>query len=54
MSRRRRTDSIAGMLAGLALAVLVLGSLWVQAEAPCSWFGLTPAKDVPARCLMHR
>ncbi|MFE9525195.1 hypothetical protein [Streptomyces sp. NPDC006631] len=54
MSNRRRSDSIVGMLAGLALAVFVIGALWIRAEAPCSWFGLTPAKDVPARCLMNR
>uniref|UniRef100_A0AAU3I9G8 Uncharacterized protein n=1 Tax=Streptomyces sp. NBC_01393 TaxID=2903851 RepID=A0AAU3I9G8_9ACTN len=44
---------------GLAFAValvltLVFGGIWMQAEAPCSWFGIAPVKDVPARCLMHR
>jgi hypothetical protein len=50
----RRTDSITGLLFGLAIAVLVAGSLVFRAEAPCSWFGLAPVKEVPARCLMHR
>lgn len=40
---------------GVVLALtLVVGGVWVRAEAPCSWFSLVSAKDVPARCLMHR
>jgi hypothetical protein len=50
----RRTDSVTGLVFGVAIAVIVAGSLVFRAEAPCSWFGLVPAKDVPARCLMHR
>jgi hypothetical protein len=50
----RRTDSAFGILVGTALAALVLGSIWFRASAPCSWYGLAPVKDVPARCLMHR
>jgi hypothetical protein len=49
----RRTDSITGLLFGLAIAVIVAGSLVFRAEAPCSWFGMAPVKEVPARCLMH-
>jgi hypothetical protein len=48
----RKTDSVIGLLFGIAVAVLVAGSLVFRAEAPCSWFGWAPVKEVPARCLM--
>jgi hypothetical protein len=50
----RNTDSAFKVLVGIVLAALLAGGLVLRAEAPCSWFNLVPAKDVPARCLMDR
>jgi hypothetical protein len=54
MSRNRNTDVAYRIIVLAVLAALVAGGLVLRAEAPCSWFSLVPAKDVPARCLMHR
>jgi hypothetical protein len=34
--------------------VLLGGYFWVHISAPCDTFKYTPAKNVPARCFMHR
>lgn len=36
----------------VVLAIIVL-SIWVRFEAPCSLFSFAPVKDIPGRCLMQ-
>jgi hypothetical protein len=58
MNRHDPRGDFLRFLAGSALAVVLIAfiafGIWAHFAGPCYLFDYTPAKDVPARCLMHR
>jgi hypothetical protein len=54
MAKRRDTSLIEALCLFVAIVLMIGGSIWVYTAAPCSLLGSMPAKNVPARCLMHR
>ena len=44
-------ETWANLLIGAFIAAVAAGAIWMQVAAPCSWYRLSSASDVPARCL---
>ena len=51
--RRWLEDWAAVIAAFIVAAILIGGAVWFNAAAPCSWFGLTPQREIPGRCLTN-
>jgi hypothetical protein len=58
VNKQNQRSDFLRFLAGSALAAVLVAfiafGMWARFAGPCYLFDYTPAKDVPARCLMHR
>ena len=46
-----KLETAMNLLTAAIFVVVIVGALWLQLAAPCSWHAWSSAKDVPARCL---